>query len=130
MVAGVAERIGKEKVGVRFAPLFSSTDEERTYLGMAEDDPLLPTSKRSKYLRMLALLSSSSPKRTGIMHRTKRHAFARFRTGRPCRFGRTFMANLDLPARIANEWPLNPLSSATVYGGNAEGYTDYSVYGG
>ena len=45
-------------------------------------------------------------------------------------FGRTFMANPDLPARISNDWPLPPLNSATVYGGNAEGYTDYCVYGG
>ena len=40
-------------------------------------------------------------------------------------FGRTFMANPDLPARISNDWPLPFLNSATVYGGNAEGYTDY-----
>ena len=39
VVDGVAECIGKEKVGVSFAPFFSSTDEERTYLGMVEDDP-------------------------------------------------------------------------------------------
>jgi N-ethylmaleimide reductase len=45
-------------------------------------------------------------------------------------FGRTFIANPDLPARIANDWQQNPLNSATVYGGSAEGYTDYSVYGG
>jgi N-ethylmaleimide reductase len=31
--------IGKEKVGVRFAPLFTTTDEARTYLGMVEEDP-------------------------------------------------------------------------------------------
>lgn len=40
-------------------------------------------------------------------------------------FGRPFMANPDLPARIANGWPLNALNPATVYGGGAEGYTDY-----
>jgi N-ethylmaleimide reductase len=39
VVAGVAECIGKEKVGVRFAPLFTTTDEARTYLGMVEEDP-------------------------------------------------------------------------------------------
>lgn len=31
-------------------------------------------------------------------------------------FGRTFMATPDLPARIANDWPLNPLNSAILYG--------------
>jgi N-ethylmaleimide reductase len=45
-------------------------------------------------------------------------------------FGRPFMANPDLPARIANDWPLNALNPATVYGGTGEGYVDYPVYGG
>ena len=35
-VAGV---VGKERVGVRFAPLFATTDEDRVYLGLVEDDP-------------------------------------------------------------------------------------------
>jgi N-ethylmaleimide reductase len=39
----------------------------------------------------------------------------------PVAFGRTFMANPDLPARIANNWPLNPLKTPTVYGCEAEG---------
>jgi N-ethylmaleimide reductase len=38
------------------------------------------------------------------------------------------MANPDLPARIANDWPLNQLNPATVYGGGAEGYIDYPTY--
>lgn len=40
-------------------------------------------------------------------------------------FGRTFLANPDLPARLASGAPLNPVDSARVYGGAAEGYTDY-----
>jgi len=35
----VAQVMGADKVGVRFAPLFSSTDEERVYLGLVESDP-------------------------------------------------------------------------------------------
>lgn len=35
-VAGV---VGKERVGVRFAPLFATTDEDRVYLGLVEEDP-------------------------------------------------------------------------------------------
>ena len=30
---------GSQRVGVRFAPLFSSTEEERVYLGLVESDP-------------------------------------------------------------------------------------------
>lgn len=43
-------------------------------------------------------------------------------------FGRVFIANPDLPARIANNWPLNQLDASTLYGGSAEGYIDYPLY--
>ena len=45
-------------------------------------------------------------------------------------FGRPFIANPDLPARIANGWPLNALNAAQLYGGAEEGFTDYPVYSG
>ncbi|WP_414901101.1 alkene reductase [Sphingomonas flavalba] len=40
-------------------------------------------------------------------------------------FGRTFLANPDLPARLAAGAPLNPDVMATWYSQGAEGYTDY-----
>ncbi|WP_010302903.1 alkene reductase [Candidatus Odyssella thessalonicensis] len=40
-------------------------------------------------------------------------------------FGRAFIANPDLPRRIANHAPLNEGRPETFYGGTAEGYTDY-----
>ena len=43
-------------------------------------------------------------------------------------FGRPFIANPDLPARIANGWPLNAINPATMYGGGEQGYTDYPAY--
>jgi len=43
-------------------------------------------------------------------------------------FGRPFIANPDLPQRIANDWPLNTVDPTTMYGGTAQGYSDYSVY--
>lgn len=43
-------------------------------------------------------------------------------------FGRPFIANPDLPKRIAQGWPLNPLDHATIYGGTEKGFTDYPVY--
>ncbi|MET0930145.1 MAG: N-ethylmaleimide reductase [Aeromicrobium sp.] len=44
-------------------------------------------------------------------------------------FGRSFIANPDLPERLANGLPLNDAVSATFYGGGAEGYTDYPTHG-
>jgi 2,4-dienoyl-CoA reductase-like NADH-dependent reductase (Old Yellow Enzyme family) len=40
-------------------------------------------------------------------------------------FGKLFIANPDLPRRIALNAPLNPWNSATFYSEGAEGYTDY-----
>lgn len=40
-------------------------------------------------------------------------------------FGRPFIANPDLPTRLAAGAPLNETIPATFYGGGAEGYTDY-----
>lgn len=40
-------------------------------------------------------------------------------------FGRPFIANPDLVARFARNAPLNQVNRATLYGGGAEGYTDY-----
>ena len=40
-------------------------------------------------------------------------------------FGRNFLANPDLTERLRTGAPLNPPVRATMYGGGAEGYTDY-----
>jgi N-ethylmaleimide reductase len=40
-------------------------------------------------------------------------------------FGRPFIANPDLVERLKNDAPLNTLDRATLYGGGAQGYTDY-----
>lgn len=44
-------------------------------------------------------------------------------------FGRAFIANPDLPRRLAEDLPLNPQRPETFYGGDAEGYTDYPEHG-
>ncbi|SEK92948.1 N-ethylmaleimide reductase [Pseudoxanthomonas sp. GM95] len=40
-------------------------------------------------------------------------------------FGRPFIANPDLVARLRQDAPLASFNQATLYGGGAEGYTDY-----
>ena len=40
-------------------------------------------------------------------------------------FGVAFLANPDLPLRLASNAPLNPPDPATFYGGDRRGYTDY-----
>ncbi|TDD34387.1 alkene reductase [Actinomadura sp. KC06] len=43
-------------------------------------------------------------------------------------FGRLFIANPDLPTRFATGAPLNRHNPSLVYGGGAEGYTDYPLH--
>ena len=45
-------------------------------------------------------------------------------------FGRTFIANPDLPERLRTGAPLNEPDRATFYGGDARGYTDYPALEG
>jgi N-ethylmaleimide reductase len=43
-------------------------------------------------------------------------------------FGRAFIANPDLPARLRRNLPLTPYDRGTFYGGGAEGYVDYPFH--
>jgi N-ethylmaleimide reductase len=43
-------------------------------------------------------------------------------------FGRHFIANPDLPARLQNGWPLNEYDRPSFFGGSAAGYTDYAFH--
>ena len=40
-------------------------------------------------------------------------------------FGRPFIANPDLVARLKADGPFNDLNADRLYGGGADGYTDY-----
>ncbi len=152
----VAEVVGPQRLGVRFAPLFSSTDEERVYLGLVEDDPQATYLAAIRHLEELgiAYLSLAEADWEGAeeLPESLRWAVRRAFSGRILYagrydapraaaaieagwadligFGRSFIANPDLPTRIANGWPLNALDSASMYGGTAQGYTDYPRYTG
>lgn len=152
----VAEVVGPQRLGVRFAPLFSSTDEERVYLGLVEDDPQATYLAAIRHLEELgiAYLSLAEADWEGAeeLPESFRWAVRRAFSGRILYagrydapraaaaieagwadligFGRSFIANPDLPTRIANGWPLNALDSASMYGGTALGYTDYPRYTG
>lgn len=45
-------------------------------------------------------------------------------------FGRAFIANPDLPARLAADAPLNEADTKTFYAGEEKGYIDYPTLGG
>lgn len=154
VVAAVADVVGKDRMGVRFAPLFTSTDEARVYLGLVESNPHETYIEAIKILEEagVAYLSIAEAdwddapdlpedfrddvRRTfsGRIIYAGRYTAARAEKvvaagwGDLIAFGRPFIANSDLPARIAHDWPLNALDVRTMYGGADAGYTDYPAY--
>lgn len=44
-------------------------------------------------------------------------------------YGRLFISNPDLPARLAQNAPLTPYERSSFFGGDAKGYTDYPTLG-
>lgn len=150
----VADVVGKDRLGVRFAPLFATTDEDRVYLGLVEENPHETYIEAVKVLDEIGIAYVSlaeadwddAPElpeefRNGvranfsgkILYAGKYTAQRGARTieagwGDLIAFGRPFIANPDLPERIANNWPLNLVDPATMYGGDEKGYTDYRAY--
>ena len=43
-------------------------------------------------------------------------------------FDHPFLANPALPALIANNWPINPADSTSLYGAAGKGYMDLPTY--
>jgi len=150
----VAAVVGKDRVGVRFAPLFASTDEARVYLGLVEENP------HETYLEAVRLMErigiayvslaeadwDNAPELPVTFREAVREAFSGLlmyagkysgeradkvlnaNWGDLIGFGRWFIANPDLPARLLNQWPLNELDTSSLYGGTAAGYSDYPRY--
>jgi N-ethylmaleimide reductase len=156
IVQTVSEAIGADRLGVRFTPLFTTTEEERVYIGLVESDPHLTYIEAIKVLEEAGVAYVSiaeadwdnAPYMPEQFRRDVRSTFSgriiyagRYTAERGARlvelgladliaFGRPFIANPDLPARIANGWPLNALSPSTLYGGTEAGFTDYPVHAG
>ncbi|ALM86026.1 alkene reductase [Bordetella sp. N] len=154
IVDAVAAEVGPDRLGVRFTPLFTSTDQDRVYIGLVEEDPqqtyveairVLEAAKAA-YVSIAEADWDNAPDLPEQFRRAVRDTFSgriiyagRYTAERGARlldtgladliaFGRPFIANPDLPQRIANGWPLAPLDPATVYGGAQQGYTDYPAY--
>jgi 2,4-dienoyl-CoA reductase-like NADH-dependent reductase (Old Yellow Enzyme family) len=144
----VAQRIGPERVGIRLSPFGRSFDmhpfegEAETWLHLAEN-----LSERE-----LAFVHLNNQEFEGGWT-IPREFLPRFRRVYPgtliiaggfdraraeatlgegladlIAFGRPYIANPDLVERMQNDWPLAEREPATVYGGGAEGYTDYPTY--
>lgn len=155
IVDAVAEAIGADRMGVRFTPLFETTTQDRVYIGLVEADPhetyieaiRILENAGVAYLSIAEADWDNAPDLPATFRQAVRETYSgrviyagKYTIERGARmlesgfadmiaFGRTFIANPDLPARIANGWPLNPLDAATLYGGNEKGFTDYPTFG-
>jgi N-ethylmaleimide reductase len=154
VVQAVSAVVGPDRVGVRFTPLFTSTNEDRVYIGFVEEDPHQTYIEAIKVLEevgiaYLSIAEADWPNAPDLPEAFRREVRRTF-SGRILyaglytadraaliveagladliAFGRPFIANPDLPQRIANGWPLNALNPATFYGGGEQGFTDYPRY--
>jgi len=154
IIEAVAKVTGPERLGVRFTPLFTSTDQDRIYIGLVEDNPHETYIEAVKVLEeagiayvsiaeadwdnapelpksfRVALRETFSGKiiYAGRYTPEKGEKLIKTNLADLIAFGRPFIANPDLPERIANGWPMNELDTSTLYGGSEVGYTDYPYY--
>ncbi len=131
-----------DRVGVRLSPMGDFND-------MSDSDPLATFTYVAKeldkrqlaYLHVVEMLSPERKARgvtpalrqvfrgplmvNGGYDGTSGHLAIASGTADLVSFGVPFLANPDLPHRVAIDAPLNTPDRATFYGGGAEGYTDY-----
>lgn len=147
VLGAVCDAVGSERVGLRLSPLNSFNDMRDSnpvglaqwlasevnrfdlaylhlmrgdFFGVQQGDVMTPV--RAAYRGVLI----------GNMGYRPEEAAEAVRTGKldAVAFGVAFLANPDLPARIAAGAPLNAPNPATFYTPGPEGYLDYPTWGG
>ena len=149
VVERLAQTIGKDKVGVRLSP-------NGEVQGVNDSQPHALFGAAAKLLdeKGVAWLELREPRPTGTrglpdvapVHPVIRQAFSRplilnsdyhyddaqaaLDAGEAdaITFGRTFLANPDLPRRLIEKLPLNPIREELLYVGGEDGYADYPTW--
>lgn len=147
VVTAVAEAIGKDKVGVRQAPL-------TTLMGAQDDTPEITYIEAAKILNEIGIayihIAEADWDNAPIMPVEFKEAYRKafsgtlIYTGKYTKeraekalekgwadlisFGRPFIANPDLPYRLENNLPLNEPDRTLFFGGGIKGYLDYCFY--
>ena len=145
VVTAVAEAIGSHRVGLRISPgnpyndmsednlgevysalLSRLADRELAYLHLMEGpDRDLTARLRKAWSGTFVLNPFTHPEATGP------DALALIKDGSAdaIAYGALFLANPDLPRRLAVGGPFNTPDPATFYGGDHRGFTDYPTLG-
>ena len=144
VVAAVSAAIGKERVGIRLAPLttlMGSRDDtpEATYLAAAsvlsemgiayihiaeadwEDAPVMPAA----FKEALRIIFHGTLIYSGKYTKARAEEALAKGWADLIGFGRPFIANPDLPYRLENDLPLNAPVKEQFFGGGKAGYVDY-----
>ncbi|HZU63217.1 MAG TPA: alkene reductase [Novosphingobium sp.] len=150
VVDAVCAAIGSQRVGVRLAPMGKAFGMDEAQPEALFHHVASELDKRDlAYLHLVEptvkgreIAAEADPRAEALMRDirarfagpiilaggyTRRNAEQALADGRGdlIAFGRPFLANPDLPARLRIDAPLNPADPATFYGGGAHGYTDY-----
>lgn len=146
LVQAVVEVCGANRVGIRLSPsgifndIFNSDPVETfehligrlntfnlAYLHLVE--PLLPVDQYPQYLDRVTPHFRRIYKGTLITNggydRDEGNRVIEDGEADLVSYGKLFLANPDLPARLAKNAPLNEPDESTFYGGDEKGYTDY-----
>lgn len=149
VVEAMVEEIGADRVGVRLAP-FTSLN------GTVDATPVETYTAAAAYLNLYKIVYlhiaevdwDDAPETPKAFKTAVREAFkgvliyaGKYDSERGEQavaegvtdmvgFGRPFVANPDLPARIQNGFPLAPHDPNTLFGGAEKGLTDYPEYAG
>jgi N-ethylmaleimide reductase len=141
VATAVSEAVGADRVGFHISPgnPYNDVTESRAdevypvlvtelaalglaYLNDSESSAVALTSRlRALWPGVFILNPHTSPGPTGPAQLT----LVDDGTTDMLSYGVLFLANPDLPARLARGGPFNPPDPATFYGGGAEGYIDY-----
>ena len=139
VLQAMADAIGAGRVGLRISP-------GNTFNGMAADEPeanfapLLQAAEGMK-LAYVHIMNMNLPEfdvlemvrkywsgpvldNNGLTGASARELLQQGRA-QGASFGRAFISNPDLPARLAQNAPLAPVQAASIYVGEERGYTDY-----
>ncbi|MEO1761875.1 MAG: alkene reductase [Cyanobacteria bacterium J06629_18] len=142
IVEAVTDVWGREKVGVRLSPSgenYSMSDSDRTatfsyavnalnsfdlaYFHLMEPNQWgSQTGLDAKFFRPIF---KGRLMVNGDYNRERGNEILASGNADLVSFGRTFLANPDLPKRLALNAPLNEPDSSTFYDGDEKGYTDY-----
>ena len=147
VVEAVAAEVGPERTGIRLSPFITqrnmADDEiiatillaaaELDRIGIAyvhlseadwEDAPVIPEDFR----HLLRGVYRGAIIVAGKYDKTRATSILADGLADLVAFGRPFVANPDLPRRLAEDLPLASLDGATLFGGDEHGLSDYPAY--